>query len=42
MKKSKMDSQGYYHEIQNRYFFRQMQEETIQHENLSVKINITF
>ena len=29
MKKSKMDSQGYYHEMQNGYLFRQMQ-----HENL--------
>ena len=34
MKKSKMDSQGYYHEMQNGYLFRQMQQEKIQHENL--------
>ena len=32
--KSKVDSQGYYHEIQNGYLFRQMQQEKIQHENL--------
>ena len=31
MKKSKIDSQGYYHEIQNGYVFRQMQREKIQH-----------
>ena len=32
--KSNMDSQGYYHEMQNGYLFRQMQQEKIQHENL--------
>ena len=31
MKKSKIDSQGYYHEIQNGYEFGQMQQEKIQH-----------
>ena len=31
MKKRKIDSQGYYHEIQNGYVFRQMQQEKIQH-----------
>ena len=34
MKKSKIDSQGYYHEMQNVYLFQQMQQEKIQHENL--------
>ena len=29
-----MDSQGYYHEMQNGYLFRQMQQEKIQLENL--------
>ena len=32
--KSNMDSQGCYHEMQNGYLFRQMQQEKIQHENL--------
>ena len=34
MKKSKMNSQGYYHEMKNGYLFRQMQQEKMQHENL--------
>ena len=34
MKKIKMDSKGYYHEIQNGYLFRKMQQGKIQHENL--------
>ena len=34
MKKSKIDSQGYYHEMQNVCLFQQMQQEKIQHENL--------
>ena len=34
MKKSKIDSQGYYHEMQNVYLFQQMQQEKIQHEKL--------
>ena len=29
-----MNSQGYYHEMQNGYLYRQMQQEKIQHENL--------
>ena len=33
-KKNKMDLQGYYHEMENRYLFQQMQQEKIQHENL--------
>ena len=38
MKKSKIDSQGYYHEMQNVYLFQQMQQEKIQHENLHSSI----
>ena len=34
MKKRKMDSQGYYHEMQNGYLFQKIQQEKIQHENL--------
>ena len=34
MKNSNMDSQGYYHEMQNGHLFWQMQQEKIQHENL--------
>ena len=41
-KKGKMDSEVYYHEMQNGYLFWQMQQEKIQHENLQVMINITF
>ena len=37
MKKSKMDSQGSYHEMRNEYlFFCQMQQEKTEHENLYV------
>ena len=34
MEKSKMDSQGYFREMQNGYLFRQMQQEKTYHENL--------
>ena len=34
MKKSQRDSQGYYHEMQNGYLYRQIEQEKIQHENL--------
>ena len=34
MKKRKLDSQGYYHEMQNGNLFQKIQQEKIQHENL--------